>query len=182
MIELLAITDDVAPAAPPLRIVPAGGLGAVVGPAPDPEPDADALWQRESLLEALMEERALLPVRYGTVLADDAAAAEAVAERREALARTLERVRGAVELSVRAVGEPEHQPVAERIRAELSAGAREHVRQDGAELLRAAYLVDRGGVDAFVAAVRRLQHEHRELSILCTGPWPPYSFAEGDSP
>ena len=33
-------------------------------------------------------------------------------------------------------------------------------------------------VDGFVAAVRALQHEHPELSILCTGPWPPYSFAE----
>jgi len=31
-------------------------------------------------------------------------------------------------------------------------------------------------VDAFAAAVARLQDEHPELSILCTGPWPPYSF------
>ena len=44
--------------------------------------------------------------------------------------------------------------------------------------LRAAYLVDRAHVDAFVAAVRALQREHAGLSVLCTGPWPPYSFAE----
>ena len=47
----------------------------------------------------------------------------------------------------------------------------------GPELLRAAYLVDRADVDGFVAVVRELQREHDSLSVLCTGPWPPYSFA-----
>ena len=64
------------------------------------------------------------------------------------------------------------------IHARLSGLAREHARLEGSEPLRAAYLVDRAAVDGFVAAVRELQHEHRGLSILCTGPWPPYSFAE----
>jgi Gas vesicle synthesis protein GvpL/GvpF len=46
------------------------------------------------------------------------------------------------------------------------------------ELFRAAYLVERDAVDAFTAAVARLQDAGAGLSILCTGPWPPYSFAE----
>jgi hypothetical protein len=54
------------------------------------------------------------------------------------------------------------------------------VIQGGAELLRAAYLVDRGAVEEFVAAVRRLQHRHPELAVVCTGPWPPFSFT-GDA-
>ena len=54
-----------------------------------------------------MEQRALLPVRFGTLVADDAAAAAAVAGRGEALAGALRRVRGAVELSVRAVAPDE---------------------------------------------------------------------------
>jgi hypothetical protein len=53
--------------------------------------------------------------------------------------------------------------------------------QNGPELLRAAYLVDRVAVEAFVDVVRRLQETHSELDVLCTGPWPPYSFAGGTS-
>ena len=197
MIELLAITDDAAPAEPPLRIVRAGGLGVVVAPASEGEVDADALWRREALLEELMQQRALLPVRYGTLVEDDAAAAAAVAGRSEALAGALRRVRGAVELSVRAVapGQPDegspgehlqaraaHERTAAALHERLAAAAREEVRHDGRELLRAAYLVDRAEVDRFVSLVRGLQAEHGELSILCTGPWPPYSFAEpGDA-
>lgn len=197
MIELLAITDDPAPTGPPLRIVPAGGLAVVVAPASEGEVDADALWRREALLEELMEQRALLPVRYGTLVEDDAAAAAAVAGRGEALAGALRRVRGAVELSVRAVAadEPDEASPSERLQARaarertaaalherLAAAAREHARHGGRELLRAAYLVDRADVGRFVSVVRELQAEHGELSILCTGPWPPYSFAEpGDA-
>jgi hypothetical protein len=46
------------------------------------------------------------------------------------------------------------------------------------ELFRAAYLVERDAVESFAAAVARLQKANIGLSILCTGPWPPYSFVE----
>jgi Gas vesicle synthesis protein GvpL/GvpF len=179
VIELLAITDD--PGAPPapLRLVPAGPVGVLVAPAPEGEVDAEALWERESLLEDLMGERALLPIRYGTRVEDDAAAAAAVEPRGAELAAVLDRVRGAVEVSVRAVlREGAEAADVSAIHARLCGLAREHARLEGSEPLRAAYLVDRAAVDGFVAAVRELQHEHRGLSILCTGPWPPYSFAE----
>ena len=189
MIELLAITDDATPPQPPLRLVPAGRVSVLVTPAPDdeivraagdePAADADALWQRESLLEELMRERALLPIRYGTRVEDDDAAAAAVAPRDAELAAALDRVRGAVEVSVRAVaGDGPVTAAPEAVHDRLSAAAREHARHDGPEPLRAAYLVDAGAVDHFVSTVRELQHEHPDLSILCTGPWPPYSFAE----
>ncbi len=188
MIELLAITDDATPPQPPLRLVPAGRVSVLVTPADDggeraagaePAADAEALWRRESLLEELMRERALLPVRYGTRVADEAAAAAAVAPRDAELAAALDRVRGAVEVSVRAVAPDRAVTDApEAVHERLSAAAREHARLDGPEPLRAAYLVDTAAVDGFVATVRELQHEHPGLSILCTGPWPPYSFAE----
>jgi hypothetical protein len=200
VIELLAITDDPAPLRPPLRLVAAGRVSVVVAPAPaheggadapaEPGADAEALWQRESLLEELMRERALLPVRYGTRVEDEAAAAAAVAPRAGELAAALDRVRGAVEVSVRAVARHDgasggaaanggDDSAVRAVDARLAALAREHARHEGPELLRAAYLVDRAEVDGFVAAVRALQHEHAGLSILCTGPWPPYSFTEG---
>jgi hypothetical protein len=176
VIELLAITDD--PGAPPapLRLVPAGPVAVLVGPAPEGEVDAEALWEREALLEDLMTQRALLPIRYGTRVEDDAAAVAAVEPRGAELAAALDRVRGAVEVSVRAVGSDGEAAAA--VHARLAGLAREHARHDGPEPLRAAYLVERAAVDGFVAAVRELQHEHSDLSILCTGPWPAYSFAE----
>jgi hypothetical protein len=61
----------------------------------------------------------------------------------------------------------------------LTAVARECIVQPSRDLLRVAYLVDRDDVEAFVALVRRLQDEHEDLALVCTGPWPPFSFAEG---
>ena len=42
-----------------------------------------------------------------------------------------------------------------------------------------AYLVDRGRVSEFVALVAQLDHRLDDVELVCTGPWPPYSFAEG---
>ena len=47
-------------------------------------------------------------------------------------------------------------------------------------LLRAAYLVPSADVERFLAAVTQMRRRHSELSFVCTGPWPPYSFAALD--
>ena len=46
-------------------------------------------------------------------------------------------------------------------------------------LLSGAYLVEPGELDAFRHRVGELEAEHAELTFVCTGPWPPYSFAPG---
>lgn len=210
MIELYAITDNPGPPLPdvaqPLELVPVDALAAVCTPAADPEMSAETLWQHEEVVEALMADRDLLPVRYGTRLEDERAVARAVEERRDELAAALERVRGAIELSVRVVA-PGTVPTT-AIPADASSGAeylrlrsradasREHAaralhdplsalsraslegRPRPPELFRAAYLVERDGVESFAAEVAALQEANAGLSILCTGPWPPYSFAE----
>ena len=209
MIELFAIAEEPGPPLPaiaPLHSVPCGGLAAICAPAADGEVDTEALWRHEEVVEALMEDRDLLPVRFGTRLEDDAAAARAVAERRSELEIALERVRGAVELSVRALlteppeGPAEddaagadylrakrrataaHDAVANAVHDPLSVLARAHMLRPPrppAEALRAAYLVDRGTVGSFTRLVARLDERHPELRLLCTGPWPPYSFVAG---
>jgi hypothetical protein len=176
MIELLAITHSDAPPPPArLRALVAGGLTAIVGPVTDEEATAESLWRHEELVEALMADRDVLPVRYGTRFADDEDAAQAVAARRATLAAALEHVRGAVELSVRAIGAD-----ARATHAALSELARDAVERkpQPPEVLRAAYLVDREAVDAFAARVARLQDAQADAQLLCTGPWPPYSFSE----
>jgi hypothetical protein len=198
VIELVAITDNAAQPEPPLRAVQSGALAVLYAPAEEEAVSPEALWRREALLEALMEDRDLLPVRFGTRVADEAAAARAVADRGDELRAGLDRVRGAVELAVRVrsrAAEEAPAPAesgrdyiaakagrsraAMRIHEPLAALARESVIQHGDELLRAAYLVEREAVEPFAGHVRALQQEHPELALVCTGPWPPYSFAEG---
>jgi hypothetical protein len=61
--------------------------------------------------------------------------------------------------------------------SELARDAMERPAQPP-EALRAAYLVDRDAVGAFAARVAQLQAAQHGAQILCTGPWPPYSFSE----
>lgn len=208
MIELYAITDEQAPRLPaiaPLSAVASHGLAAVYAPADEElQVSPEALWEHERVVEALMEDRDLLPVRFGTRLEDETAAARSLEERHQEFAGALARVRGAVEVSVRVLGEtPRLQPSSEslsgaeylraRARSEsaveavstaihepLSSRARASAKlsaPDPAELLRAAYLVDRDELAAFVACVEQLDEANPGLSVLCTGPWPPYSFS-----
>ena len=186
MIEVYAITDHPAPPLPgpaQLVVVPTGDLAAVCAPAGDGEATPEALWRHEELVEALMEDRDLLPVRYGTRFEDEQAAAGAVRSRHADLSAALDRVRGAVELSLRVLDTRDpaagdavdaiHAPLAELARAT----AQRPVRA-ARELLRASYLVDRDAVGPFADRVGRLQAANPHLRLLCTGPWPPYSFAE----
>ena len=208
MIDLYAITAAPGPPLPtvvPLHAVPLGDIAAICAPAEEREITPDTLWRHEQVVEALMEDRDLLPVRFGTRLDDDAAAARSLAERRAEFKRALERVRGAVELSVRAVFldtarrvEPTaetgadylrlkrritaaQETVASAVHEPLRALARAHALRaprPPAEALRAAYLVERDAVGRFTGLVAQLDEQHPELRLLCTGPWPPYSFVE----
>lgn len=192
MIELLAITDCGGPPLPaPLESVEAHGLAAVCAPAEERHVSAEALWRHEEALDGLMGERDLLPVRYGTCLENTAAAARALEEHHDEWQAALERVRGAVELSLRVMGEaaePSSGTEYLRGRAEVRAlqapledMARACVRRPAraaGELLRAAYLLDPERLDGFVERVAALQAQNPRLSLLCTGPWPPYSFVE----
>lgn len=183
MIELYAIAQRPGPPLPDiasLRELPCGDLGAICGAAADQsEITEDALWRHEQIVEAVMETRDLLPVRYGTRFAREEEAVDVVAARSGTLKAALERVRGAVELSLRVrTRKPD---VSADIHASLRPLVRESMTRaaaDEGELLRAAYLVERDRVPEVRDEVARLQHEHPELSLLLTGPWPPYSFVE----
>ena len=211
MIELYAITSHPGPPLPdvaPLREIERDRLSAVIAHI-DEEPvaTADRLWHHERVVEALMQSRNLLPVRYGTCLPDEDAVAGALDRRREELITALEFVRGAVEVSVRVFGQGSEDQrdasdrnrsgadylrekarrgheraravsaVHEPLRALARADAERPATLDR-ELLRSAFLVDRPRVATFSRLVAALQASHPGLQLLCTGPWPPYSFAQ----
>ena len=180
MIELYAIARHPGPPLPevaPLRAVLFDGLAVVCGPAAEGEEiTEEALWRHEEIVEALMDDRDLLPVRYGNRVADEAEAARAVAARREELGAALDHVSGAVELSLRVRGqEPSFELDLSSLRP-LARDAIERPGRDEGELRRCAYLVERGSVDSFRGAVAELQRSHSNVGFLLTGPWPPYSF------
>jgi gas vesicle protein GvpL/GvpF len=210
VIALYAITDHPTPPIPAdhdVHVVADGDLAIVCGPAGAGEVTAEALWQHERIVEALMDDRDVLPVRYGTCVSDEAAAARTLADNRATYAALLRTVRGAVELAVRVFAArapvPAPRPSAGAMTGTdyLRGRARNAAEQSTAtsvvheplqsiaractvapanragELLRAAYLVDRDATMRFSARVREIQDDNPQLRIVCTGPWPPYSFA-----
>src|SRR5829696_7224769 len=168
MVELYAVTDDTEPPPPPLRAVGADGLTALVGPAAPCGVYAPELRRRhDERLEALMERRTLVPIPFGTRLEDDDAVVAEVTARRPELLYALARVRGAVELTVRAES---CDGTADALDAILAPAARASKRLPGPELLRSAYLVDREAVPEFVSHVEALRRPG--LDVRCTGPSP----------
>lgn len=194
----------------PLRVVAAEGLAAVVSDRGDEELTLteDSLWAHERIVERLMQERPVLPMRFGSVLAGDDAVAAMLSARRDELTDGLRRVRGAVELGVRiawdqqaierddapAAGGPgtaylmslsgsrrRARDLAERVDrcvAELSRASVKHLLKVPSLPVTAAYLVDRAYVPEFRNRIAGLGAELPEVELACTGPWPPYSFAE----
>jgi len=149
-----------------------------------------------------MLDRSVLPVRFGSTFADADGLRRALLDRQAWLLERLERVRGRVELGVR-VAAPERAPavvgagsgrdyLAEKLRigrrasgvdeplAQIAVETRRRPSWGAGEVLRASYLVERQEVARFQAAVEALQQAHSDLAILCTGPWPPYSFVGGE--
>jgi len=138
VIELYAITDHPAPALPDaerLRVVARGSLAGVYAEAPTEQTiTPDGLWRHEQIVEELMQERTVLPVRYGTRFADERAAGQVLEERREQFTAALDRVRGAVELAVRVIGPTDEPP---SVAVPSSQPAATAPAQAGTEYLRA---------------------------------------------
>lgn len=90
-----------------LARVEVGELAAVVSEI-DQRPTAseDALWEHESVLEALMIDGPVLPVRFGVVFADVEDVERELRTRHDAFAAALETVRGKVEIGVRVLKAP----------------------------------------------------------------------------
>jgi hypothetical protein len=86
---------------------------------------------------------------------------------------------GARYLRARGQASAERESVAEAVDRPLAALARAAIRirpHTPLELLHSAYLVDRRRLAVFTRAVAKLQDANPDLGLLCTGPWPPYSF------
>lgn len=206
-----AFTDTASPRVDveggPLRTVADGAVAAIVRGHAEPrlEYSAPALLDYERVMERLMASRAILPARFGTVLADDEEVRTLLRERQAELTRALERVRGAIELGTRVRwrdGAARSAPVGgegpgtqylagraalhQRARdlarrldplADLARDVRRRLDADENFPVRDAYLVERDRMAGFARAVQSIDEGDPEIEMVCTGPWPPYSFA-----
>jgi hypothetical protein len=163
------------------------------------------LWHHDQVVEAAMASGPVLPARFGTTFANASELDSALEHNEARLRRQLERLRGCVELAVR-VSVPASRTASPSdgqayVRAQLARrrrrqalidqaivplarhAVRSHTpgRDSDTTTLTASFLVRLGQVDEFADRVRRLAEHHSELAFSCTGPWPPYSFAEEDA-
>jgi hypothetical protein len=159
---------------PPLHLVRLGELAAVVADHEAPAPTVDALRRHDERVRALAGDAPLLPMRFGSTTGD---VAGFLAARADGLRAALERVRGAVELGAALPDEPwpdsgteylARRARAARIHAALAARARAGVALPHPRV--GTYLVDAGAAGAF-------RERAAALGAVCSGPWPPYSFA-----
>jgi hypothetical protein len=191
----------------PLMAIHDPPLTAVVSDyARSTELSKNNLWVYERVIEELMSDHTVLPARFGSVFADGDAVARMLSERREEFSARLEQVRGAVELAVRAswsggqamsmtarsgtdylqrrlVPYREARDLAACIDTALRELARAgwcRVLTRPTEPVTAAYLVDRERIPEFVGRVQEAQAAIEGAQLVCTGPWPPYSFVGED--
>ncbi|MHB9857969.1 GvpL/GvpF family gas vesicle protein [Streptomyces sp. YIM S03343] len=164
--------------APP-RLLGHHGLVAVVSTVPESdfaaEPLrvhlADPVWRAETarahqvVIDALTTVTTPLPLRLGTVFRDDSGVRTMIEAREDDFRRTLDRLEGRVQWSVKAyAGDPAGgsqaaESSAARLHELLSAHAEDarmrHSGEGGASVLDAVYLVPRAQAEEFVELVER---------------------------
>ena len=205
-------------------------IGAVVSAhaGSDVSAAADKVWRHEQVVESLMSAHAVLPMRFGTLLASWDEVEGMLRRGYPKFVEDIARVRDHVEVGIRfmALREPgdaqaspasggshspssnglaqsaiapgtaylrtkllgeherrdRHQAELElvrktyRILAEHAAASRLDEDTVDAPTVSAAFLVHRGALASFRQLVGRLAAADRDLALLCTGPWPAYSF------
>ena len=186
-----------------METIEVAGLDAIVSPVEREEANETAVLAHAGVVDGVFAANAaVLPVRFGAGFSDATSLSAAIGGRVDRLRQALELVRGNVEVGLRVgMGTQPKGPRKgsgreylmdrlARVRAAEQAADEIHrplARAAQADtvtvlptpelLLSAAYLVARGGVDAFRGRIEELDGRHPELTFVSTGPWPPYSFA-----
>ena len=161
-------------------------LGAVVGPmaVAVARPGEDSLWRHGRIIEGLMEERAVLPLRFGTSVPGAPQLRALLATHYLELVGAMEKVEGRRECTVRVLSRSK---VASADAETLAAEIHKTFAMSGADgiaqvlltprlLLTGTYLVDLPRVDALRQQVDSLGAVHPDLRFLLSGPAPAYSF------
>jgi hypothetical protein len=189
----------------PLRSAPAGeGIDAIVTDTNvEGVPTEAAILAHAEVVEAVAAANdSVLPARFGGGVPDEDELRRRLDGRRASILEALDRVEGCVELGLRVLpntreelsqaasgSEYMRRRLDEIARAEelgrtlhgsLAGASRESScnvlgRRD--VVLTGAYLVARDDLDRFHATLHEAERELAGVTLVMTGPWPPYSFA-----
>jgi hypothetical protein len=161
-------------------------LGAVIGPmaAAFVRPGEDNLWRHDRVIEGLMVERAVLPMRFGAHVPGVSQLLAHLAARYRELVEAIERLEGRRECTVRVLSRSKAASVdAEALAAEIHKTFAMTAVDGFVQalvtprlLLIGTYLVDQARVDSVRQQVESLGAVHPDLHFLLSGPTPPYSF------
>ena len=144
--------------------VPYRALAAATSPLEryPPRPTPENVWRHEAVVEALRAQGPALPVRFGTVLADAAAVAHALAARYDVLAADLDRLGDKVEFGLTVLWDP---PITPGEDLAPGSGAAVEAQGRGARYLRARLAAHRREA-AMRERARALARElDRDLSV-----------------
>ena len=166
----------------------------------DPRADAVAHGLVVEALAAVAS--SVVPVRFGEAFAGVPQLDAAVRERLPGITHALEQVAGCVEIGVR-VASPASRPAVPAatgtgyLRERLAAlhdhdvvlrELHEHLQNASREdtcasrgTFEAAYLVERDRIEEVERYVQAFAVAHPQSTVVCTGPWAPYSFGGGTS-
>jgi hypothetical protein len=186
-----------------LRTITLGPVAAIVGEVTArPRPTVANLLRYDRILTELWAQNgALLPVRFGTILADSSELDHAVTLRRETLRRRLAIVRGRAQMTVlvpithpnrrgasrrRARSGAEYLRAARAVRevpqlARLRPAVRRWVRDERTQMRGSIatvyHLVPRGAADRYRSALERAARE-AGIRLRVLGPRLPYAFVD----
>ena len=191
----------------PLSLVRAGGAYVVVELAEPREPTPAALVAYDRVIRRIARlVPSVLPLRFGSTAADRAALQALIGPLAGSLARAFERVRDAVQFTLRVrgrrdsampasaiTGGPGTRWLVERLArhqvpeiASVTDATRPFVREAravrhdrGTHFASVYHLVARDDVSGWRSALARSSKElPRGITLTTTGPWPPWAFAE----
>jgi hypothetical protein len=191
----------------PVRLLESGGLAALVSEVPSAEFEEaslrrnldDVAWleemarAHEQVLERLLAETAVVPLRLGSVLTGEEQVREMLGRDRDALLDALDRLSRRAEWGVRAFGARgamAWEAPRREIHDKLAAVAEEALLNPpqavdpgghpGEMFLSGVYLIADEGASDFRSAARELaeRFDRRGIEIVLTGPWPAYNFVK----
>jgi hypothetical protein len=168
-----------------------------------PSPDRAAVLEFGRTIQELADDGPLLPIRFGTTVADLERLAELVAEHEPAWSARLSAVSGCCELIVHVNRESPAAPssgqhisgreyllqrtaavrAADALQDQVGAALRPVAKEirslpGGKDHHRFALLVHRATATVARTDVQRWATAHPDLHVAVTGPWPPFSFGE----
>ena len=174
----------------PVYAIELQDLAAVVSEVPSGtrDPSRANLLAHERVNGAVLRERTVIPMSFGTVFRSRADVEELLRSAHDTFADVLEKLHDKFEFGLKVSLRPEHGGEADEARAQqqvdevlqrlrdVCVASRCSPTIGDRMILNAAFLVERRREAAFDQRVQAIAAEHDELTFRYTGPWPPYNF------